>query len=396
MQADTGGGGKSLVDRDKNSKLISYINISTGNYNKRLKAISRITIHQMFGDYTLDMVSQILKLGKPCSWNYAIDSDGNIGLFVEESNRAWSSNDEENDELAINILVANSTVAPKWEVSDKAYQSLLNLCEDICRRDNINRLTYTGELRGSNLTMHQWFADTDCPGEYLKNKFSDIANSVNERLKSPNKLKYIQNPDDVTTTYDAAVAGGWNLQVPTADDLNPFVATIDRNTQSLDVNLLKKCGVVGVIVEAGRLFDVVHNKQKYRNPKLASQIKQLTDADMPYGLYADVCARNLAEAKEELYELRFIARAYPPMIGMWLRLFFTKAATVNNLILKTYVEALNSWGFDGRIGIYATKDQLEKISWKEEWCDRVYLWLDDHLETLDDLDELLTPTLFSV
>jgi peptidoglycan hydrolase-like protein with peptidoglycan-binding domain len=81
----------------------------------------------------------------------------------------------------VTIEVANNSGSPNWTVSDKAYASLLNLCEDICRRNNITEINFTGGKDG-NLTMHKWFAATACPGPYLEPRFKDIAKEINTRL----------------------------------------------------------------------------------------------------------------------------------------------------------------------------------------------------------------------
>ena len=67
--------------------------------------------------------------------------------------------------------------------ANKALAKLIELCVDICKRNGIKKLNYTGDKSG-NLTMHKWFANTDCPGPYLSSKFPYIANEVNKRLNS--------------------------------------------------------------------------------------------------------------------------------------------------------------------------------------------------------------------
>jgi len=42
-------------------------------------------------------------------------------------------------------------------------------------------LVFTGDARG-NLTQHNYFAATNCPGLYLQGKFKYIAGEVNKRL----------------------------------------------------------------------------------------------------------------------------------------------------------------------------------------------------------------------
>ena len=77
--------------------------------------------------------------------------------------------------------MANCSGAPDWRVSDKAMESLIALCADICQRHGFT-LSYTGDKTG-NLTMHKWFQPTGCPGPYLEKLFPTIAQSVNARLK---------------------------------------------------------------------------------------------------------------------------------------------------------------------------------------------------------------------
>lgn len=118
---------------------------------------------------------------RKASSNYGIDSKGRVGMYVEEKDRSWCSSSGENDHQAITIEVANDGGAPDWHVSDKALAKLIDLCVDICKRNNIPRLNFTGDKSG-NLTMHKWFAPTGCPGPYLESKFPYIAQEVNKRL----------------------------------------------------------------------------------------------------------------------------------------------------------------------------------------------------------------------
>lgn len=168
-----------------NSNLVSYTRLSP-NCNKPRKAkIDRITIHHMAGNLSVEACGEIFaKPGRQASANYGVGSDGRIGLYVEECNRAWTSSSASNDHRAVTIEVANDGGAPDWHVSDKALAATIDLCVDICQRNGIKRLNYTGEKTGSNLTMHRWFAETLCPGPYLASKFWFIAEEVNKRLQA--------------------------------------------------------------------------------------------------------------------------------------------------------------------------------------------------------------------
>lgn len=171
-----------------NSSLVSYTKLSP-NYNPRTEKISKITIHHMavVNGSLSGVGNHFAKPSTAASSNYAIDSQGKVAMYVEEHNRAWTSSSAYNDQRAITIEVANSTGDPEWRVSDKAYETLIALCVDICRRNDIKELVYTGDKYGS-LTRHNMFAATGCPGPYLQSKFPDIVERVNAQLGSSKKI----------------------------------------------------------------------------------------------------------------------------------------------------------------------------------------------------------------
>lgn len=164
-----------------NSKLISYTKLSPHYRSRSGAKISKITIHHMAGNLSVETCANVFSKTRVASSNYGIGTDGRIGLYVDESNRAITSSSTANDKVAVTIEVANCKGAPNWEVSDKAYAALLDLVEDICRRNNIKELNYTGDKNG-NLTRHNMFAATTCPGPYLQGKFPAIAAEINKRL----------------------------------------------------------------------------------------------------------------------------------------------------------------------------------------------------------------------
>ena len=195
-----------------NSKLISYTKLSP-NYNPRNgREIKKITIHHMAGNLTVEQCGNIFaSSSRQASSNYGIGTDGRIAMYVEEKNRSWCSSSSSNDYQAITIEVANCKGAPNWEVSDKAMKSLINLCVDICKRNNIKELNFTGNANG-NLTQHNYFAATACPGPYLKSKFSYIATEVNKQLKKTTTTTSTSTTTKKKTNAEIAkevLAGKW-------------------------------------------------------------------------------------------------------------------------------------------------------------------------------------------
>jgi N-acetyl-anhydromuramyl-L-alanine amidase AmpD len=134
----------------------------------------------MAGNLSIETCGSVFQ-SRQASSNYGIGTDGRVGMYVEEKDRSWASSSPANDHRAVTIEVANSSTGGNWPVSDKAMESLINLCVDICQRNGIPKLNFTGDKSG-NLTQHNYFAATACPGPYLKSKFQYIADEVNKRL----------------------------------------------------------------------------------------------------------------------------------------------------------------------------------------------------------------------
>ena len=171
---------KAVIDR--NSPLTDYVYLSPNADFPREGTVTKITIHHMGGNLGLEALgTRFSDQDRQVSSSYAIDSDGRIALYVEEANRPWTSGSRENDNQAVTIEVANDETGGDWHVSDAAYEALIELCCDICRRNNIETLTWTGDADGT-LTIHKMFAETECPGPYLEGRMEEIARTVNERL----------------------------------------------------------------------------------------------------------------------------------------------------------------------------------------------------------------------
>ena len=152
----------------RNSPLATFAQISPNADFPREGAIDTITIHHTASVTSLEQLGQMFSdVDRQSSANYGIDAQGNIGLYVEEGNRAFSSSDRQNDSRAVTIEVSNDEVGGDWHVSDAAYDALIDLVADICQRNGIAELTYTGGPDGT-LTTHKMFnPSTECPGPYL-------------------------------------------------------------------------------------------------------------------------------------------------------------------------------------------------------------------------------------
>lgn len=179
-----------------NSSLVTYTNLSPNKTSPRNHVIDTITIHCVVGQLTAKQIVDLDKFqnyhpNNGASCNYAVGTDGSIGLCVDEADRSWCSSSRSNDHRAITIEVASDKTHP-YAVNSVAYNALINLVTDICKRNNIKELKWKadksliGQVDKQNMTAHRWFANTACPGDYLYSRFDDIAIAVNKKL-NPSK-----------------------------------------------------------------------------------------------------------------------------------------------------------------------------------------------------------------
>lgn len=176
-----------------NSSLVSYTKISPNKTVNRNHKIDTITIHCVVGQLSVESIgSTFSNKSRKASSNYGIGKDGRIGMYVEEKDRSWCSSNAANDHRAITIECASDKTHP-YTINDKVYASLIDLCVDICERNHIKELKWKGkksligQVDKQNMTVHRWFANKSCPGEYIYSRLGKIADEVNARLNSKKK-----------------------------------------------------------------------------------------------------------------------------------------------------------------------------------------------------------------
>lgn len=196
-----------------NSTLTNYVVISP-HKTKRTAKITKITIHHMAGNLSVERCGAVFCGSRAASSNYGVDGSGRIGLYVPEDYRSYASSNRANDNSAVTIEVANCGGAPNWPVSDTALEATIKLCVDICKRNGIKQLNYTGTKSG-NLTRHNMFAATTCPGSYLQSKFPYIAAEVNKRLNGTVEIE--SKKPTVRDWQLAAIADGYKFPKYGAD-----------------------------------------------------------------------------------------------------------------------------------------------------------------------------------
>ena len=158
---------------------------------RRKKPVRVLIPHHNAGVASAENIARYIKnTNRQLSATYIIGGGGEIYQGLDESLEPYTTGNRAIDTEGITFEVANSTGAPNWEVTDKAFDALVELSIDICKRHGIKEVNYTGDKKG-NIHLHEWYQRTNCPGPYLKGKMPEYARRVNEGLnkKTPTKPK---------------------------------------------------------------------------------------------------------------------------------------------------------------------------------------------------------------
>lgn len=177
-----------------NSSMVSYTKLSPNHSGQRTHSIDRITPHCVVGQLSAESICGCFTSpSRQASCNYGIGTDGRVSLCVEEKNRSWCSSSNANDQRAVTIECASDKTEP-YAMNSRVYDSLVKLCTDICKRngkkkllwlgDKNKTLNYTPKSDEMVLTVHRWFANKSCPGDWLYNRLGDLADKVTAALGS--------------------------------------------------------------------------------------------------------------------------------------------------------------------------------------------------------------------
>lgn len=200
-----------------NSPLVRYTRFSPNHSGQRTHEIDRITPHCVVGQCTVEALGDIfLPTSRKASSNYGIGVDGRVGMYVEEKNRSWCSSSAANDQRAVTIECASDSKAP-YAFKDVVYEKLIQLCTDICKRNGKTRLLWLGDKDKTLgytpapdemvLTVHRWFANKSCPGDWMYARMGDLAEKVTAALDGQT-----QAPLDNTPAAWSKDAVNWALE----------------------------------------------------------------------------------------------------------------------------------------------------------------------------------------
>lgn len=188
-----------------NSPLVSYTKLSPNHSGQRTHSIDRITPHCVVGQLSAEAICDCFPAGRDASCNYGIGTDGKVSLCVEEKNRSWCSSSSVNDQRAVTIECASDKTEP-YAMNSKVYDSLVKLCIDICKRNGKKKLLWFGDENQTLnyspksdemlITVHRWFANKSCPGNWLYARLGNLATKVTAALGGTS-----QTPTDGNTGW---------------------------------------------------------------------------------------------------------------------------------------------------------------------------------------------------
>lgn len=180
-----------------NSSLVTCTVKSPNHSGKRTHSIDRITPHCVVGQLSASSIGGCFTSpSRQASCNYGIGTEGGVCLIVDEANRSWCSSSGANDQRAVTIECASDKTEP-YAFNNTVYNKLVDLCVDICKRngkkkliwiaDKNTALAYNPKSDEMQLTVHRWFANKSCPGNWLFSRMSELANIVTSRLGGSTK-----------------------------------------------------------------------------------------------------------------------------------------------------------------------------------------------------------------
>jgi hypothetical protein len=309
----------------------------------------------MAGNCSVETCGEIFyPSSRQASSNYGIGGDGRIAMYVEECNRSWCSSNASNDQRAVTIEVASTGSSDPWPCSNAALKALIELCYDICKRNNIKKLLWqankslVGQVAKQNMTVHRWFSAKACPGDYLYNLHGFIADEVNKKL-------------GVTTSQATCVPGyasnPKNLPVitPESPTIKASAATSTNTTSSV---------VSSTSVTTSKLVGAT-NEQKIWNYLKGKGLNDYAIAGVIGNLYAEsgLLPNNLQNSYES--KLGYTDATYTAAVDN---------GTYAKFITDSAGYGLAQWTYSTRKSNLLKQAQAQKVSIGDLGIQLDFLW----------------------
>lgn len=304
------------------SSLVDYTLLSPNNSGKRTHKIDRITPHCFVGQVTAERGAEVFaSTSRKASCQYVIGLDGRVALVCDEDNRSWCTSSNSNDQRSITIECASDNTHP-YAFTDACYNKLIDLTVDICKRYGKTRLVWINNKEQAlayepkdnelQITVHRWFANKSCPGDWLMGKMDDYVAKVNSKINSEvkpvsNKVdtqKQLVDGDVITlktgsTYWDGKAIPSWI-----------FKSTLyyrGKNNNGIIFSTLKTGAITGVVKESAinelnnnsNINSGANNKLHYQVKVTASALNYRKGPGTNYGVNGTITDKGVYTIVEE-------------------------------------------------------------------------------------------------
>jgi hypothetical protein len=128
-----------------------------------------VTLHHNAGRLSHQGVLNVWKT-RPASAHFDVDSAGAVAQYVKVSEYAWAAGNLKGNQESIHIEMANSTLAPKWEVADATWKNAARLAGWLFAN------VVDGRPRPSkkNFFYHSHWSATACAGPYMDKIYDKV------------------------------------------------------------------------------------------------------------------------------------------------------------------------------------------------------------------------------
>ena len=230
-----------------NSSLVNCTVKSPNHSGARTHSIDRITPHCVVGQLSAETIGDCFTSESvKASCNYGIGTDGRVVLCVDEGNRSWCSSSNANDQRAVTIECASDMTDP-YTMNNTVYEKLIDLCVDICRRNSKNKLIWFGDKDKSLnyvpkfnemvITVHRWFANKSCPGDWLYSRLGEVATRVTKELggetSSSENAPENENSGEYKTGFYKVNVGDLNIRKGPGTNYDVSGMITDKGTYTI-------------------------------------------------------------------------------------------------------------------------------------------------------------------
>lgn len=301
-----------------NSPLVTHTRLSPNHSGQRTHAIDRITPHCVVGQCSVETLGNIFtQASYRASCNYGIGYDGRVGMYVEEGNRSWCTSSNANDQRAVTIECASDKTEP-YAFRAVVYEKLITLCVDICKRNGKTKLLWLGDKEKSLnyspapdemvLTVHRWYANKSCPGNWMYARMGDLAAKVTAQLggaaetpAASTETIYVVKAGDTLSGIAAKYGTTYQVLAEYNGIKNPNIIHVGQQIKipgtqkapeetdevvKVEVRMLRK-GMVGsdcrsamlILKDKGYYPDAIPSTDKIFGPKMDAGVRKMQAAN---------------------------------------------------------------------------------------------------------------------